>query len=116
MPKGRPSVERVTVACFVCKKKIVKRKTDAARNTSGRFFCSNKCLRKVGPKPRTLKDRECEWCGKQFHPRTAKAPSRFCSVGCHDEWQRRNRVEITCETCGKVTIRKPLHARTARFC
>lgn len=117
MPVGRPLVERVTVSCFVCGKDIEKRKSDAERSKSGRFFCSNECLRKVGSKPRRRSERGCAQCDAVFYPET-DPDQRFCSKQCYDRWQRRNRSAKVCTVCGIQFWLKPSQVAhvTGRFC
>lgn len=108
---------RITVTCAACGVEFEKRKSDAARNKSGRFFCSIACLRKVGPKPRTIPRRECEVCGAEFVS-YGKDVGRFCSTACHNTWQRRNRVAKVCEVCGAefdLSVSQAEHV-TGRYC
>jgi hypothetical protein len=57
-------------------------------------------------------ERTCERCGIPLVKRSAK---RFCSVACAHLAQRKEKVMVTCEWCGKEV---PFHASKAkrRFC
>lgn len=115
---GRPPVERITLECAACGKEVTRRVTDLARNTSGRVFCSNACLRKVGAKPRSIPERSCETCGTMFRPLQHKAVGRFCSTACFNEAQR-GLPPLTCEMCGSTFRRSPSQAQVygvGRFC
>lgn len=94
-------VERVEVPCTNCGAPVIKRPSEVARNKSGRFFCSEACLRKVGAKPRTGVTKQCEWCQSDIYvgPHTPK--KRFCDNECKNAWQRRNQQTNTCPVCGK---------------
>lgn len=119
MPRGRPPVERVTLSCAACGKEIQKRKSDAARNKTGRWFCSRECQFSVGSRPRRKAMRQCEQCGEEFYPLYGgRRVPRFCSRACSDAWQRRNRVIRTCEVCGRDFSRPPSWKtrQRARFC
>lgn len=117
MPRGRPRVPRIEVECAACGKKVEKYPAQVAQSKSGRFFCSEMCRRKVGSKPRTVPRGTCERCGTEFVS-YGDSPGRFCSKACYDAWQRRNRVERTCEVCGKTFDRPPSFEtrQVARFC
>jgi len=125
MPRGRPPVARVLVSCAACGTEFEKRKTDAARNKTGRHFCSRECQFEVGSKPRRRAMRACEWCGENFYPMHGPPEPRFCSRACTNQWQARNRVKKICEVCGTEFWLSPSQAeyvdkgryhRKARFC
>jgi hypothetical protein len=99
-PAGRPPVERTEVVCEACGVTMTRRVSDVARNTSGRFFCSEACRRRLGSKPVSITERACEQCGVIFRPRQRSVPGRFCSKACHDAWQARNGINRNCEVCG----------------
>lgn len=67
----------------------------------------------IPPMPRL-----CETCGASFfaYPyRIAKGQSRYCSLACVAEAQRRGQVSRTCATCGQVfTVKRSQH--TQRYC
>jgi hypothetical protein len=118
---GRPQVERVTVQCAGCGTEIVKRKSDADRAKTGRFFCSMECRRRSGmsTKPTTVPRSQCQQCGAEcvFYGKQ-KVTGRFCSKPCYDEWQARQRIARICEWCSKEFSVQPsfLTRQTARFC
>lgn len=95
------AVERVEVPCTACGTAVSKRPSEVARNTSGQFFCSVGCLRKIGTRPRTGTTRLCETCRINLYAGPNEASKRFCSVACHNAYQSRNRVTNVCPTCGK---------------
>lgn len=96
--RGRLRVERVTVTCAVCGKAMERRKTDVARNKTGRFFCSKICQDKLGSKPRRRKNLECPICAKQFYPKLWS--QIYCSVECANVGQTKETEQI-CPICGK---------------
>lgn len=117
MPQGRPKIARVTVTCATCGKETEKYLKQVQKNKTGRFFCSEACRRETGSKPRTIAPKACEFCGKEFVA-YGKREGRFCSKTCYDAWQRRHRVERTCEVCGTIFDRPPSFEtrQVARFC
>lgn len=117
-PTGRPSVERAEVTCEGCAVTMTRRVTDIARNTSGRFFCSATCRNRIGVKPITVPERNCEQCGRVFRPLQRSVPGRFCTKKCYDAWQGRNRVKRQCEVCGEHFTLSPAVAAAdaGRFC
>lgn len=61
----------------------------------------------------------CDNCGKTFEREAFEVESHknhFCCLKCANEWQRRNRVEITCEYCGKRKKIKPSRVSEHTFC
>lgn len=96
-----------------------RRKTEVEHSITGRFFCSKKCRQKLGAKPRRGTAKPCEWCSKEMYVRPGAVDrQRFCSKKCHDLWQRRNREDRTCETCGTIFDRPPSWEtrQVARYC
>lgn len=43
-------------------------------------------------------EKTCEQCAKIFQARNSTR--RFCGIGCANKWQRRRKVDCTCEHCG----------------
>jgi HNH endonuclease len=115
-PAGRPPVERTEVVCEACGVTMTRRVSDVSRNTSGRFFCSEVCRRRLGSKPVSIAERACEQCGATFRPRQRSVPGRFCSKACHDAWQGRNRELRRCDVCGDEFYMKPSQNNAGRFC
>lgn len=105
------AVERVTLSCATCGADVIKRVTDAARNTTGRHFCSTKCRNVLGSKIRSRNERPCGHCGKLFYPLEDKA--RFCSRPCASASQIIY-PDADCETCGKTFRTRP--GKNERFC
>jgi endogenous inhibitor of DNA gyrase (YacG/DUF329 family) len=116
--RGRPRGEWVTVTCFHCGKKEERPAYRAARNTSGRFFCSEACRNIVGVKPVTIPERDCLTCGTTFRPPNRRENRLFCSVPCRATWQARNQVALVCERCGREFVLPPsdLKVHRGRFC
>lgn len=96
--KGRPHAPRVTLACTFCGAPVERRASEVARLTTGRVFCSDKCFKQVGGKPRRGVTKNCGECGVDFYsaPNTV---GRFCSRDCHNAHQRRSRVTLKCPVC-----------------
>lgn len=95
-------VERVEVQCMACGKPHERRVTEISNNKTGRFFCSNACLRAIGGKPRRGVEYPCASCGKPVYrtPSSVRAEV-FCSMVCRDEEQRRHRIFKICDVCGE---------------
>lgn len=75
-----------------------------------RRFCSLEC-RAVGL--RQKQDRACEFCGSIFRPNSAA--SKYCSTACGGMARRKERPELTCETC-KAIFCPSYAAEKRRFC
>jgi predicted nucleic acid-binding Zn ribbon protein len=41
-------------------------------------------------------------CGKELEAQPCRPNKQFCSVKCHDEWQRRNRIQTKCKQCSVI--------------
>lgn len=115
--KGRPIVARVTVHCVLCGTESLRRVSDLARNKTGRLFCSERCKRKVGCKPKTGTDANCLICGTGYYKRKYSA-QKFCSRRCHDLSQVKPKVTRQCETCQTMfhVNEAKLVADACRFC
>lgn len=114
--KGRPTVPRVSVNCFLCGAVVIRRETEAAK--LARIFCSAKCKNKVGCKPRRGFTKTCEVCATSFYISQSLSDQRFCSKQCHDDSQRKTRIDRVCEVCSKPFQLRPSTVATnaARFC
>ena len=104
MRKGQLRAERVIIRCCVCGKPKTILASYAAKNKTGRFFCSVSCQRKIGAKPRTVPDRTCPICGEIFHP--PNRHQRYCSRQCATAAQTERR-QTKCEICGKTFEARP---------
>lgn len=116
---GHPFIARITVQCEYCHRSLVRRVTDVARNTSGRFFCDRQCLRAVGCRPRTGVEKPCADCGVTIYVvESARKPRRFCSKKCLNRFNGRHTVRRVCERCGTTYKISPSqqYLRAARFC
>lgn len=100
MPRtGRPqTVERVALPCAACGATLYRRASDIARLKSGRAFCNNECLKRVGAKPRRGSTNQCAECSESFYALPG-AVGMFCSRDCHNKHQKRSRVELECVVC-----------------
>lgn len=105
-------VARSEVVCLGCGVTMVRRNSDIARNTSGRFFCGLECRNKMGSRPRTKPLKACEQCATEFYPNYS-GEQRFCSVECVAESQRTRQV-AACEFCGGDYVQGK--GRRERFC
>jgi len=50
-------------------------------------------------KTRTLVEKICEYCGKNFKSITKRASDRFCSNKCKSAWRRKSGVDDIVRTC-----------------
>lgn len=97
-------VSKVCVGCghpYVCKAKFA----------ATRLYCSQGCFHKTHS---WLTERICEICGNPFMPRMEK--SHYCSRPCRDRARRVERVEVSCEYCGKKEMVYPSRRAHYRFC
>lgn len=57
--------------------------------------------------------KQCKQCQRLF---TVKTPvQQFCSTKCSHDYMRRNRIELTCQECGKP-FRVPLSSSMQKYC
>lgn len=64
-------------------------------------YCSVACRAKaVGRRRRGTRIYACAFCGQQFEGKRPEGERVFCSKACFDQ-ARLNRVELTCEYCGR---------------
>lgn len=98
--KGRPLAPRVTLACTYCGAPVERRASEVARLRTGRVFCSDRCLKQVGAKPRRGTMNDCVECGVSFYAKP-NTVSRFCSRDCHNTHQKRSRITLTCTVCNQ---------------
>lgn len=118
MALGRPQIPKVRVQCFVCGKEMERYPDQVRRNKTGRFLCSEHRYA-IAHKPKTVKPRACEWCGKEFVSYGKQPGSgRFCSQEHFNEWRRSKRIKRICEWCGREFDRPPSWEtrQAARFC
>lgn len=109
---------KVLIRCSQCGSIIKLRKRDLhmrrVRSKSGILFCSDICQKKwlktIHKKGRPRKERRCLLCGTLFH---SSHPKLYCSEDCSRKslsLKRRGldnpnwveKVEVTCEKCGKT--------------
>lgn len=100
--KGRPKVERTTLACAQCNSPVIRRVSDVQRNKSVKVFCNATCRQLFGGvRPRRGTTKACVQCGESFYAQSSQAERRFCSTACHDEAQRAAQVDLVCPVCEK---------------
>lgn len=112
---------QVAAICVVCGGEFL------AYASAHRKYCSPRCSHKAtgdawldGTRPHPVKKRRgvtipCANCGTPFYHR-ASEDTRFCSLVCTNAWQSRNRVKLTCQTCGKEFERSPSVAARQTHC
>lgn len=125
--RQRAQINRIECECFICRKPLMKTKSQINKSKSGNVFCSNKCVGKYNTltRKKNLIDKVCEICNKPYSVKESLAlKSVTCSVECQHEWQSKNlrgknannynhsvsdneRIQ-ECDWCGKETpIRSP---------
>lgn len=62
-------------------------------------YCSRECYDTKRPSrvKRDIKTKKCKWCKNKFD--TKEKSQVFCSPSCVNEWQGRNKIKYTCQTC-----------------
>lgn len=106
--KGRYAVERVEVKCETCGKVGLRRKSDLARNKTGRVFCSRNCY--VPCRPRTGSEKPCLVCGLVFYRQPWFTNQKYCSRKCQTIGLTKPKVHRVCKACGKSLDLKPSQA------
>ena len=83
--------------CLGCGKVVEKRRASNKTN-----YCSLGCYRKSKrPQRRTGKVFNCKWCNKEvYKAKSLQYKNIFCSIGCANKWQGRNKLEFICKICG----------------
>lgn len=110
---GRPKVERVTIPCSTCGQLVTKRASDYARLTTGRVFCSAKCLRIAGGKPRRGESKPCPVCGVAVYRTPSQPDKKYCSRRCLTAASRKT-FEARCAHCDTTFLTVPSTGK--RFC
>jgi len=95
MPKNK--YKERTIVCIACGK------SHTARMPEGRKYCSSEC-RYNGPRPsrRTGMTVNCGNCGVEVYKNAAqleKTSNNFCSIGCANKFQSKNKLKFVCKTC-----------------
>lgn len=79
-------------------------------------YCSKECNYKArNTKIKTF----CKWCDKEILVRRSELKgNNFCSKECVNNWQKRNKLELTCKICGNKFYRSPswLKQRMGYYC
>lgn len=95
-----------TITCEGCGETVTRRMPPKAR------YCSRVCYRgQPCPERRTGENRKCAQCQAEFYipgHRVARGKARFCSRGCHDIHQGRNKTEHICKTCSTLFRQSPV--------
>lgn len=87
--------------CHVCDEVVWKNLSDIKRNRTGRFFCSVKCRKAVGARPRSGSTIPCLVCGKDVYNEPAEM-RKLCSKACQVKFLTTKGTETRqCKTCGK---------------
>lgn len=86
-----------TIRCISCKKEVTE------RMPKNRQYCSLVCYRHNSrPTRYTGEKKACTFCAKDVYiPRCRVKPVNFCSLDCHNNWQKRNKHNFTCKICGQ---------------
>ena len=98
--------------CVGCGKSVEKSCLKGAK------YCSTDCYHKNKPKVKNKKGviKKCVVCGKEFYvPMCRTETAETCSVFCANEFQRRNKIEITCIQCGKKVKLSPSF-KSQKYC
>lgn len=88
--------------CIVCEKEFY-----AKGNPKGRNICSKECkyeFRKTG------KIVKCENCGEEVYKKLSEINSGkklFCGVDCANQFQKCEKIKITCKVCNKIFEKYP---------
>lgn len=96
------------IVCKGCSAQITK------RMPSGRLYCSLNCYRK-GKRPQRMTGemRLCGWCKVSIYvSRCFRKEVNFCSVGCCNNYQGRNKSNHTCKVCSKPFRWSPSRVKT----
>lgn len=114
---GRPKVTLFETQCATCSAITYKYPSVAAKNTTGRFFCSRECADKVGCKPRRGEHVPCLVCATPIYLNTTdkKLGKKYCSYDCHNAAQTKDKTVKACVECGNEMQLRPSEA-VRQFC
>ena len=102
----------VLVKCQQCGKEIL----SPIRKGETYKYCSRTCYSEAwkGDHPELYKlpNRNCDECGREYHPKDKEHGKRFCSKTCLLAWRARQR-KVNCIVCGKEFQRDN---KGERFC
>lgn len=105
------------IKCEYCGKTVQVKKSRA-----GARFCSNECyhsyIHKAG-----IVTKNCKMCGKEFQSKLS-SNRIFCSRKCYNEfykgdnvyWNKKDRVKVTCQYCGKEEYVIKSRAEKYKYC
>ncbi|HEY1668527.1 MAG TPA: HNH endonuclease [Trebonia sp.] len=89
----------VEVKCAGCGAPLQRYKKQVEASKTGHFVCEG-CRTTVGCKPRRGQEHTCTGCGTTFYRRPGDDNPRFHSRRCRQQYERAQRVTVTCEGCG----------------
>lgn len=92
---GKNQYKEITIICIGCNRE------HTARMPKSRKYCSVDCSRKSKkPNRKTGKYINCYQCGKERYITLSTIKDKnFCSKGCANIYQARNKLEFNCKTC-----------------
>lgn len=115
------------IICDNCGKEFYRRKyhIDRQNNRQQNSFCCQKCRSEYKHK-QSIENRICPICNKSFEC-SKTSTQKFCCRKCVNEYQKTligelnsayNRIEVTCDYCGKKYKIKPycINTRNHYFC
>lgn len=100
------------IKCEYCNKEFVTYNYKRSKH----HYCSRECSCKD---KNTKIKANCMFCNKEFYKRKNDIKKHiFCSKDCLNKWQSRNKIKLTCKTCGKVFLKSPswLKQKNGYFC
>ena len=107
----------ITLPCARCDTPVTRLRSEVAKLTTGKVFCSQECRDATGTKPKTGRYIACPVCGTSrwiIPALDTPENTRYCSPECSNEAQRASRIEQKCEHCGKVELVPP--SKVSKFC
>lgn len=110
---GRPLVARMrgeNRPCEICGKDV-----HITPSQPRKRFCSPECRvasrKGVATREKTGEVKPCATCGTHVYiPKGRLKKNNFCSPGCHDVFQGRNKVVLACSVCGVKFSVSPVYS------
>jgi len=99
------NIIKCKLRCSICEKEIEKTKKEIEKSKHKLFYCSQECMGKSRKKSQILPCKVCGVLKEQPLVLIKNNDNLFCSRKCYDDYQKKNRINLTCKICGNSFFR-----------